>query len=313
MIKISIVTSLYRSAEFVNEFYERHLACIKQLGLNYEFIFVDDGYPDNAILNVKALIKNDEKVKLIVFSRNFGQYPAMFAGMKHASGDIIYTTDSDLEEAPENILKLYDSMKQNTELDIIYGLVNTRKGGFIKAIMGNLFYRIMVWVSDVKIPKNISWQILMKKDYVTALMQYDEAETLPSGLMMLTGFNQSSIQIEKSYKGNSTYSFSKRLKLAMNSITAFSSKPMVFIGLIGLGITFIAFIGMISAIIIKLFFLNYQPGWISIILSIWLIGGLILSSVGITGIYIAKIFNQVKRRPLYIIKSIIQADVPEQL
>jgi putative glycosyltransferase len=308
MNKISIVTSLYRSADYIDEFYARHLACIRQMNLNYEFVFVDDGYPDGAIIKVKELIKKDDNVKLVIFSRNFGQYPAMFAGMANSEGDFIYTTDSDLEESPENILLLYDAVRQDPEVDFVYGVVNERKGGIIRAIFGGVFYKAIRWSTDIDIPKNISWQILMTKRYVESLLLYNEVETLPAGLMVLTGYKQVPIPIEKSYKGSTTYTFKKRLKLALNSVTAFSSKPLIFIGLLGLGITFISFIGILVAIIIKLFFINYQSGWISIVLSIWMTGGLILSSVGITGIYIAKIFNQVKGRPLYIIKSIINSE-----
>jgi putative glycosyltransferase len=145
----------------------------------------------------------------------------------------------------------------------------------------------------------------MSKKYKEALLRYNESETLPAGLMALTGFKQKQIKIEKSFKGVSTYSFRKRLKLALNSITAFSSKPLVFIGLLGMSITSMAFLILLITIIRKLFFTDFQSGWISIIVSIWLVGGLILSSVGIIGIYLAKVFNQVKNRPLYIIKEII--------
>lgn len=305
MNKISIVTSLYRSAAYVDEFYERHLACLKKMNLGYEFIFVDDGYPDAAAEKVKQIVKKDNNVKLILLSRNFGQYPAMFAGMAHATGNFVFTSDSDLEEPPENITAFYDKMVQSQDLDFLYAVTSERTGGIIRGIFGGTFYRVMKWAADLEIPKNMSWQIMMTERYKDALLQYKEADTLPAGIMMLTGFKQDSMLIDKTYKGSTSYTFRKRLKLAMNSITAFSSKPLVFIGILGILITAVSFLGIIAAIIIKLFFINYQSGWISIILSIWLVGGLILSSVGVMGIYLAKIFNQVKGRPLYIIKSII--------
>jgi putative glycosyltransferase len=305
MQKISIVTSLYKSSDYVIEFYQRHLTCLKEMNLDYEFIFVDDGSPDDSSEKVKELIKKDKKIKLIIFSRNFGQYPAMFAGMAHADGDLIYTSDSDLEEPPENVKLLYNKLIQNTDIDFLYGVTNERKGGVVRSLFGGLFYRIIRWSSDLDIPKNISWQIIMTNKYRDALLLHKEAETLPAGLMVITGFKQDSILIDKNYKGSTSYTFKKRLRLAFNSVTAFSSKPLVFIGMLGILITFISFIGIFIAIILKLFFTNYQPGWISIILSIWFVGGLILSSLGIIGIYLAKVFNQIKNRPLYIIKSII--------
>jgi putative glycosyltransferase len=274
--------------------------------LDYEFIFVDDGYPDDSKDKVKELIKLDKNVRLILFSRNFGQYPAMFAGMTHAKGDYIYTSDSDLEESPENMLLLFDIILKGEEVDFVYGVVDNRKGGLVRNIFGSVFFKIMNWISSVDIPKNMSWQIIMTKRYKDVLVRYNEAETLPAGLMTLTGFNQIPFTIEKKYKGSTTYSFSKRIKLAINSITAFSSKPLVLIGLFGFLISFLAFSIMLVVIVSNIFFnINYQLGWISMIGSIWLVGGLILTSVGIIGIYLAKIFNQVKGRPLYVIKTII--------
>jgi putative glycosyltransferase len=306
MKKISIVTSLYKSSKYVNDFYSRHLACIRKLNLNYEFIFVDDGYPDDSKDKVLELIKLDNNIRLILFSRNFGQYPAMFAGMTYAQGDYIYTSDSDLEESPENILLLFDIFQHGIEVDFVYGVVDNRKGGLIRNIFGSLFFKIMNWMSSIEIPKNMSWQIIMTKRYKDVLLKYNEVETLPAGLMTLTGFNQVPFTIEKKYKGSTTYSFSKRIKLAINSITSFSSKPLVLIGLFGFLISFLAFSTIFVVIISNIFYkINYQLGWISMIGSIWLVGGLILISIGVIGIYLAKIFNQVKGRPLYVIKNII--------
>lgn len=306
MDKISIVTSLYRSSKYVDDFYELHLKCIKKLGIDYEFVFVDDGYPDDSKEKVKKIIEKDKHVRLILFSRNFGQYPAMFAGMDHASGDYIYTCDCDLEESPENIIQLYEKITRKEDLDFVYGVVKERSGGLVRNVFGTLFFKIMKVIASIDIPKNMSWQIIMSKRYKEALMLYKEAETYPTGLMVLTGFNQESFPLEKKYKGSTVYSFSKRLNLAITSVTSFSSKPLIFIGMFGFFVVFIAFMSLLIVMIRKWFFhVDFQIGWISIVCSIWIVGGLILTSIGVIGIYISKIFNQVKNRPPYIIKSII--------
>ncbi len=308
MNKISIVTSLYKSEKYINDFYSQHLDCIKHLAVDYEFVFVDDGSPDNSGKIASQLTQIDKNVKLILLSRNFGQYPAMFAGMANAKGDYIYTADCDLEESPGNIITFYNKISENSNIDFIYGVVKERTGGFIRNFMGRIFFNIMKWMSDIDLHNNMSWQLIMNRKYITALLSYKEIESLPGGLMVLAGFNQHTILIDKEYKGSTSYTFSKRIKLAVNSITAFSSKPLVFIGLFGISVTIIAFLALIAALITKLFYVDYQTGWVSIIMSIWLVGGLILSSVGIVGIYLAKVFNQVKNRPLYIIKSIISQE-----
>jgi putative glycosyltransferase len=270
----------------------------------YEFVFVDDGSPDDSAQRVREIIKGDSNVKLVLFSRNYGQYPAMFAGIGQATGDYIFTSDSDLEEDPENLIEFYN--KGTTEnIDFLYAVTRKRDGGLIRNFFGKLFYMFMQWGANINIPENMSWQILMTRNYANGLLMYKESETLPAGLMMLTGFKQDYVMIDKTYKGSTSYTFRKRLNLAFNSITAFSSKPLLFIGIFGISITIISFLIAIIALVMR-YYIDYQIGWISIILSIWLVGGFLLSSIGVIGIYLAKIFNQVKNRPLYIIKEIIQ-------
>lgn len=304
MNKISIVTSLYKSAPYIKEFYDRHIACVTKLAVDYEFVFVNDGSPDNSSDIVNRIIENDKRVRLVNLSRNFGQYPAMFAGMSVATGDYVCALDCDLEEDPENIIPMYEKLKQNASIDVVYTVIDKRSGGFVKGFLGELFFIFMDQLSEVNIPRNQGWQRLMSKKYVESLLQYKEVETLPAGLMVLAGFNQVPFKITKTYKGSTSYTLKKRLRFAFNSLFAFSSKPLIFIGISGLLITTIAFLTIVIALLKKFFYTNYQSGWISIIASIWFIGGLILSSIGIVGIYISKIFNQIKNRPLYIIKSI---------
>lgn len=305
MDKISVVTSLYKSAPYITEFYLRHLACLEKMGVDFEFIFVDDGSPDDSRTAAEALVGRSHRVKLVVLSRNFGQYAAMFAGLAHAGGNYIYALDCDLEEEPENIAQFYDALRKNPDLDVVYGVIHERAGGFFRGVLGRLFFLILDLFSSVKIPPNQGWQRIMTRRYVEALLKYTEVETLPAGLMALAGFNQQPLPISKKYKGSTSYSFQKRFGLAVNSITAFSSRPLALICLFGLGLTALSFLAIVSIVTVKLLGYDFQTGWVSVIASIWCVGGLILFSVGVMGIYLAKVFNQVKGRPLYIVKNIV--------
>lgn len=306
--KISVVTALYRSAPFIREFYARHLVCLQKLGVEYEFIFVNDGSPDNSGDVVRELIPKDQHVRLVSLSRNFGQHPAMFAGLAQASGDYVYALDCDLEEDPENILQMYDKIRSEKEVDVVYGVIEKRPGSMFRNFFAGLFYFTLDMLSDIKVPHDQAWQRIMTRNYTNALLKYQEVETLPAGLMILAGFKQVPFVIRKSYKGSTSYTIRKRIKLAVNSITAFSAKPLVFIGIIGMSITVLAFLAIVAIFIKKMTSSDFQSGWLSIMASIWCIGGLILSSIGIIGIYLAKIFNQIKNRPLYIIRSIESSD-----
>lgn len=308
MDKISVVTSLYKSAPYIKEFHSRHLHCLQRLGVDFEFIFVNDGSPDDSETIARELVTKSQKITLISLSRNYGQHAGMFAGMHHATGNYIYATDCDLEEPPENIEILYRNIKADPGTDVFYCVLKKRSGDFFRNICGKVFYLLLDAISEVKVPHDQAWQRLMTKRYVEALLKYTEVESLPAGLMMLAGFNQKPIEIEKHFKGISSYTPRMRLNLAVNSITSFSSKPLVFVGLFGLVVTASAFLVLTYTITRKLMFSDYQAGWVSLIGSIWCIGGLILSSVGIVGVYLSKIFNQVKSRPLFIIKEIVTSE-----
>lgn len=305
-MKISVVTSIYNSANYLEEYYSRHLKCIQDLGLDHEFVFVNDGSPDNSIEVATELSKKDPKVVVVDLSRNFGQYAAIFAGLKQASGDLIFMSDADLEDAPENLTVFYNELLADDKMDVVYGVMKARKGGFVRKKLGGMFFKIMAKISGVPVPGNQAWQRIMTKRYVDALMTFDEVETFPAGLLYLTGFGQKPHEIEREYKGSSTYSFIKRMNAAIDAISSFSSKPLFYIGMLGFGITIFSFLLLIYIFVSKLFVIEYQAGWSTVITSVWFIGGLMLTSIGIVGIYLSKIFNQVKKRPVYIVKDIVR-------
>lgn len=301
---ISVVTSLYYSQKHILEFYSRAKAAIEKLNLNYEFIFVDDGSPDNSGEQVKRLIARDKQIKLIELSRNFGQHAAMFAGLAHATGDLVYASDCDLEEAPELIIDFYKTLINTDELDVVFGVVKERKGGFFRRKLGQFFFYILHLLTEYNIPQNQSWARLMKKHYVKSLLRFQETETFAAGLMHITGFKQKVLPIDKHYKGSTTYTPFKRLSVALTAIASFSSKPLIYISALGLIIFISAFVFIAYIIIGKTFFTDFQAGWSSLIASIWCVGGLIIFCIGVIGFYIAKVFNQVKSRPLYIVRAI---------
>jgi putative glycosyltransferase len=228
----------------------------------------------------------------------------MFAGLTYATGNYVYATDCDLEEPPENIERLYRNIKSDPGCDVYYCVLKSRSGDVFRNLCGKLFYLLLDVFADIKIPHDQAWQRIMTRRYVQALLQYSEIESLPAGLMALAGFTQRPVEIEKHFKGTSSYTLGKRLTLAINSIASFSSKPLILVGVAGFIITAFAFVLLTATLIRKLTIADYQAGWVSLIGSIWFIGGLILTSVGIVGIYLAKIFNQVKNRPLFIVREI---------
>jgi putative glycosyltransferase len=303
-MRISIVTSLYNSSKFVRVFYEEYSKILIKNQISYEFIFVDDGSPDNSSSIVIDICKEDKNVKLIMLSKNFGQHNAIYAGLDYSKFEFVYVCDVDLEDNPQNLSMMIKEF-DNEDLDVVYTVFQKRKGGFVRGKLGGVFYKIFSILTDQGIEKNQSWQRLMRRNYVDSFLRFVENDPYTAGLMYLNGFNQKYLIVERDYKGYTSYNFSKRLTHGVNAIISFSSKPLIFISIVGFLISLISFLLIFYIIFQKMYNINYVAGWSSLILSIWLVGGIILTSIGVVGLYISKIFNQVKNRPKYIVKKII--------
>jgi putative glycosyltransferase len=291
----------------VKEFHSRHVACLEQMGVDFEFVFVNDGSPDNSEEVVKELMAAHPGILLVSLSRNFGQHAAMFAGLAHATGDYVCALDCDLEEEPENLAGMFKMIQANPDIDVVYGVIERRNAGAIRNWLSNRFYSILNWLSNLHLPPNQAWQRVMSKQYVEQLLGFQELNSLPGGLMELAGFNQQPYMIRKMYKGSTSYSFSKRLVLAVNSIVSFSAVPLVVISCFGLLVTLVSFCCLAFLVLSWLFGKEYQSGWPSVVASIWCVGGLILLSVGVVGLYLARVFDQVKNRPKYIVRKITRS------
>lgn len=294
---ISVVTTLYRSSPYVDEFYARVSKAVAAISQNYEIIFVNDGSPDDAVEKAIALHRQDAKVKVIDLSRNFGHHRAIMTGLENAKGKLVFLIDVDLEEAPELVNDFYADMQADQALDVIYGVQDGRKGKFLERIGGKVFYTVFNYMSPVKIPADFVTARLMRRDYVRALVQYKDREIYLGGLFVLAGFRQKAHKILKLSNATSSYSTRKRIILFINGITSFTIFPLVFISVFGMVITGISALFSIGILLQKIFGSASTDGWASLMVSIWFLGGLITFSVGIVGIYIAKIFTEVKDRP----------------
>lgn len=307
-MKISVVTTLYRSENFIYEFYQRALSTVKKLTSDYEFIFVNDGSPDDSLSKALAIRENDENVTIVDLSRNFGHHPAIMAGLRAATGDYVFLLDVDLEEAPENLSHFWLQMQQNPDHDVVYGVQTLRKGKLIDRSMALLFNQLFNFLSNIEIDKNITLCRLMTRRFVDSLTQYKETELVFVGLCKLAGYRQLAVHIDKANKGTTTYNFSRKLSLAINYITSYSTRPLQLVFYFGLLISLTSLIIGISLVILWSVLDNQLKGWTTIVLSIWFVGGCIMFSMGILGAYLAKIFSEVKRRPTVIVKHTYNKD-----
>ena len=306
-MKLSIVTTIYKSSHCIEEFYSRITQEANKISKNYEIIFVDDGSPDDSLSKVIKIGEKDHHVKVIELSRNFGHHEAIMTGLNHASGDYVFLIDSDLEEDPELLGKFWEELNNdNQNFDTVYGIQKKRKGYLFEQVSGWLFYKIFNFFSEVKIPENFLTIRLMKKKYVQNLLAFKEKQLVFSILTVLNGFKAKEIIVSKKNLNISTYNFFTKFNLLLNCITASSPKILKLSFYVGLFITINSVFYILYLIYKKLMLDTVPDGWVSVIVTVCFFGGLIVLFIGIVGLYILEIFQEVKNRPLTIIKNIYQ-------
>ena len=307
-MKLSVVTTLYKSSPYIQEFYERTRAAAKKFaGDSYEIIFVNDGSPDDSLNVAVALSEKDDKVVVVDLSRNFGHHKAIMAGLEHANGEIIFLIDSDLEESPEWLLNFAECMKQ-VQCDVVYGVQESRVDSGTYNFFGTLFWKLINFNSYIKIPYSPMTCRLMTAQYAKALLSVADRVLYLAGTFAWTGFKQVPyplVKVPRANGGKSTYSLSRKFLLLIDSFTSFSVLPLVMIFAVGVVVCFLSLLAGLALLALKLFNPEHIiSGFTSIMLSLWFFGGMTMLSIGCVGLYLAKIFQEVKRRPLFIVKKI---------
>jgi putative glycosyltransferase len=299
---LSIVTSMYRSARFLSDFHARCTAAARTLTDDYEIIFVNDGSPDDSLRVALDLRERDPRVHIIDLSRNFGHHKALMTGLAHAGGDLVFLIDCDLEEDPAWLSTFHETMTASGA-DVVYGVQEARKGGWVERVAGQIFFSVFNRMLTYPIPANVVTARLMTNRYVKALVSHQERELCLAGLWAITGFEQQPIRVRKGDRGESTYTTRKRVSALANAITSFSNRPLVYIFQIGVGVMVLSVVAGGILLYKSLSGEIGVPGWASIMVSIWFLGGLIIFCIGVIGMYLAKIFTEIKQRPYTIVRA----------
>jgi dolichol-phosphate mannosyltransferase len=301
--EISVIVPLYNEAVNIEALYSALMESLQPLNRLFEIVFVDDGSRDGSFDLVKSLNAKDNRIKGLSLSRNFGHQIALTAGMQHAGGSIIISMDADLQHPPEVIPHLLNEYSKG------FDIVNTRRldpkeTGYFKKMTSRYFYRFINMVADVSIPESSSDFRLMSRKALDAFLQFSERDRFTRGLVSWMGFRQSIINYECAPRlaGKSKYTLRRMLHFAVDGITSFSAKPLRIASYTGILFFVLGFIYAGSAII-KYFLGKTIPGWTSLLVTVLILGGIQLLSLGIIGEYLARIFNESKARPLYFIKD----------
>jgi putative glycosyltransferase len=313
-MKLSIVSTMYRSSPYLRDFCKRTLDAVKALEDDFELILVNDGSPDGSLELALELQAAEPRIQIVDLARNFGHHAAIVAGIAHAKGDLIFLIDCDLEEQPE-WLHYFMSEMTSANVDVVFGVQQERVASRASNFLGELFWKSLNAMSSIEIPHNPMTCRLMNRAYVDALLSVEDRVLYLAGVFAWTGFKQISIPLKKIPRHphhQSTYSFSRKLFQVTDSIASFSAAPLSGIFLVGLGI-------WLGSIVVGIYLLAEKlrhpsevlSGFTSLMLSIWFLSGTIIMALGVIGLYISKIFHEVKRRPLYITKKIYKAEQHE--
>ncbi len=304
-ILISVVSPVYRAENIIEELVFQVKEKLLSITENFEIILVNDSSPDNSWPKITIECEKDIRIKGIDLSRNFGQHYAISAGLKYAKGEWIVVMDCDLQDRPDEIPRLYKKAIEGWE--IVQAKRTNRKDHFTKRLSSNLFHRVFSFLSGIDSDHSIAnfgiYQFKVINEYNRRI---EVARSFPSLISQL-GFNKTTVDVIHSerFEGQTTYSFSKLINLSLDVILSNSNKPLKLTVKLGFFISFLSFLLASYNIFANFAGMIKVEGFTSTIFSIWFVGGLILLVLGVIGLYVGKIFEQVKARQLFIVKEII--------
>lgn len=305
---ISIVSPIYRAENIVEELVRQIIKNVELLTSDFEIVLVNDASPDHSWMKILEICHKDSRVKGINLSRNFGQHYAISAGLSYASGEWIVVMDCDLQDRPDEIRKLFSKALEGW--DIVYARRVERRDGFWKKMSSRAFHRVYSYLSGSKSDRTIANFGIYKKRVIQEYnMMTEKARSFPS-LIAYLGFKATTIDVAHSerYEGSSSYTLSKLIRLTVDVLVSNSTKPLLLAVQLGFIISFISVLLALYNVIAYFTGINLVDGYTTTIFSIWFVGGMTIFVLGIVGLYIGKIFDEVKNRQLFIVDETINLE-----
>ena len=300
---ISVVSPVYGCKTCLAELYLRVKNTLETITPDFELILVNDSSPDGAWETIETLTLKDKRIKGIDLSRNFGQHYAISAGLEYASGEWVVVMDCDLQDQPEEIIKLYNKAQEG--FDVVLARRHSRQDGFFKVLASQAFYKTLGYLTDTKQDSTIANFGIYRDSVIEAICSMGDSLRYFPTMVRWVGFRQTAIDIEHASRaeGKSSYNMKRLIKLGLDVVLSFSQKPLILTIKLGALISLIAFAATL------LFLIKYMMGdivvmgWITLVLSIWMLSGIIIMIVGVVGLYIGKTFENVKHRPRFIVRT----------
>lgn len=309
---ISVVAPAYNEEEVLETFYERVTSVLSGIGAPYEIVLVNDGSRDNTLAMMHAMRARDDHITVVDLSRNFGKEIALTAGLDHARGDVVVVLDSDLQDPPELIAEMLEGWREG--YDVVYGVRSQRDGEtWFKKATAKAFYRIIGKISRVQIPQDTGDFRLMTRRAVRELSKLREEHRFMKGLFAWIGFPSKPIFYRRDPRvaGTTKWNYLKLLNLAIEGITSFTITPLKMATLLGSSVALLSF--LYACYVISKTIIHGDPvrGYPSLMVTVLFLGGVQLIAIGVLGEYIGRIFNEVKRRPLYLVNRMLPSNLEE--
>lgn len=307
---LSVVVPCYNEQDVIGVTLPRLLAMADGLpDLQTELVFIDDGSRDQTLRLLKGWAERDARIKVLSFARNFGHQVAVTAGIEAATGDAVVLIDADLQDPPEVVPEMVAKWREG--YDVVYGTRTERAGeSAFKRATAKAFYRVMNRLSDIPIPLDTGDFRLMSRRVVDALRAMPERDRFVRGMVSWVGFRQVALPYRRAQRaaGVTKYPLAKMLRFALDGLLSFSTKPLQMAITLGVASSAVAFAGIVYALVVRLATDRWVEGWAALFIAIMFLGGVQLVTVGILGEYVGRIYNEVKRRPLYVIGETVGLD-----
>jgi polyisoprenyl-phosphate glycosyltransferase len=298
---LSVVAPIYNEEATIAEFYSR--VCSALEGLPFELVLVDDGSSDNSPEQLQRMASHDPRVRVVYLSRNFGHQTALTAGLDHAAGDAVVMLDADLQDPPEVIVEMLEHWRAGC--DVVYAVREQRPGeSRFKLATAKWFYTLFDKLAQVELQHNSGDFRLLDRAALNALLSMRERNRFLRGMTVWVGYRQAAVPYHRDarYAGETKYTLSKMLRFSLDAISSFSHRPLQLATLLGFIISTLAFIAIPVVIVLRILG-SYLPGFGSITIAVLLLGGIQLIAIGIIGEYVGRIYDEVKGRPLYLVRS----------
>lgn len=296
---LSLVVPVFNEEECILEFISQVRSELNDSPLHYEIVFADDGSTDNTVELIRGEIGNDSRIRLVELSYNHGKQAALTAAVTYSNGDYLIYMDPDLQDPPKEISRFIAKIEEG--YDLVFGVRESKEAGFVDVLFSKVFWLILDVFTGLKLPRPLAVMRIFNRDFANRFLDYKESNRFIEGIFMHIGMRQATLVIRQKqrFAGKSKYNFARKLRLAKDAILDYSELPLKLATRAGIILVITSLLAVLTLTILRLFFIDFQLGWPSLICTLWFGFGINLLFLGVIGSYVGKIYSESKHRPLF--------------